>query len=114
MKKNVLIIILLLSSVFAKADKSGSCGEGLSYYFDEANSTLTISGIGSMDNYSHDPSSSEKSPWYSYRSKIEKVIIEQGVTTIGTSAFFHCVNIKTVIIPNSIERIYNYAFSDCI
>ena len=114
MKKELiflLAIILMMPIVAKAADKSGSCGEGLSYYFDEANSTLTISGTGSMNNY--DPSSSKNSPWYSYRSKIEKVIIEPGVTTIGTSAFYHSVNLKTVIIPNSIEKIYNYAFSNC-
>ncbi len=104
---------MVLLPMIMNADDSGSCGSGLTYTFIEATHTLTISGTGPMDNYSHDSSSSQKSPWYGYRSKIEKIVIEPGVTTIGTSAFFHSVNLTTVSIPNSINRIYNYAFSNC-
>ena len=113
MKKEILIIlaITLLIPVVAKADKSGTCGDDLTYYFNETTKTLTISGTGPMYNYSYD--SSPRAPWYSYRSNIETVSIESGVTTIGTSAFYHSVNIKTVILPNSIQKIYNYAFSNC-
>lgn len=113
MKKEVLIIlaITLLIPVVAEADKSGTCGDDLTYYFNETTKTLTISGTGPMYNYSYD--SSPRAPWYSYRSNIETVSIESGVTTIGTSAFYHSVNIKTVILPNSIQKIYNYAFSNC-
>ena len=113
MKKQLLLFLLALLPMMANADDSGSCGENVFYTFEEASGTLTISGTGAMYNYSHDPSSSQCSPWYTYRSKIETVSIEPGVTTIGTSAFYHSINIKTVIIPNSIQKIYNYAFSNC-
>ena len=46
---------------------------------------LVISGSGAMKNYG-----SSNVPWYSYRSAIQKVIIENGVTTVGRNAFYSC------------------------
>ncbi|MBR5396022.1 MAG: leucine-rich repeat protein [Bacteroidaceae bacterium] len=46
--------------------------------------TLTISGTGAMANYN---SSDSNQPWKNYKSNITTIIIEDGVTTIGTYAF---------------------------
>lgn len=108
----ILTIILLIPNV-AKADKSGTCGDGLTYYFNETTKTLTISGTGPMYNYKNESGSSQFSPWYSYRSKIETVLIESGVTSVGMYAFSHSINLKTVVLSNSIQKIGNYAFRDC-
>ncbi|MCC8077723.1 MAG: leucine-rich repeat protein [Oscillospiraceae bacterium] len=61
-----------------------------------------------MENYGWDGA-----PWYSQQSSIISVIIENGVTNIGSYAFQGCTNLTNVTIPNSIASIGNYAFNQC-
>ena len=68
---------------------------------------LTISGNGAMENYS---SWSNKHPW---PDTITSVTIEDGVTTIGDSAFDNCSSLESIIIPDSVITIGDSAFSDC-
>ncbi|GHT01699.1 hypothetical protein AGMMS49525_03180 [Bacteroidia bacterium] len=79
-----------------------------------ADSTLTIRGIGAMQDFTQGfttiPSSQ---PWYSYRSRIKTVVIEDGVTNIGDYAFTNCTGWTSVTIPNSVTTIGMYAFYYC-
>ncbi|MBO7471927.1 MAG: leucine-rich repeat domain-containing protein [Bacteroidaceae bacterium] len=52
-------------------------------------------------------------PWYGYRSNIQNVIIESGVTSIGNGAFYDCSGLTSVTIPNSVTRIGYNAFDGC-
>ncbi len=52
-------------------------------------------------------------PWYSQRDKIKKVVIEKGVTNIGSYAFEDCSGLTSITIPNSVTRIGKYAFYYC-
>ena len=52
-------------------------------------------------------------PWYSYRSEIKKVVIKEGITTIGDYAFYGLKNLESVTLPKSLESIGNKAFKDC-
>ena len=72
--------------------------------------TLTISGTGAMKDYSYD---SNQSPVYN-NSNVKKVVIEDGVTSIGTYAFYDCSSLTSITIPNSVTSIGNSAFSYCI
>ena len=71
--------------------------------------TLTISGTN-MPNYDY----YDDIPWYSQRDKIKKVVIEKGVTNIGSYAFEDCSGLTSITIPNSVTRIGKYAFYYCI
>jgi hypothetical protein len=71
------------------------------------NYTLTISGNGAMANYS------DYGPWYSHRSDIKTLDIQQGVTTIGNWAFYECSGLTSVTIPNSVTTIGTFAFYNC-
>ena len=53
------------------------------------------------------------SPWYSQRDKIKKVVIKNGVTSIGGGAFYECSRLTSVTIPNSVMSIGEYAFREC-
>ena len=70
--------------------------------------TLTISGTN-MPNYVY----YDDIPWYSQRDKIKKVVIEKGVTNIGSYAFEDCSGLTSITIPNSVTRIGKYAFYYC-
>ena len=99
MKKFFTLIILCIFSIgVIHADITWTLSD---------DGTLTISGTD-MPDYS-----SEKAPWYSRRQIIEKVVIENGVTSIGDYAFRGCNSLTSITIPNSVTSIGDYAFSEC-
>ena len=112
MKKQILLLILMLLPLAASADDSGSCGENVFYTFEEATGTLTISGTGAMNSYDT-YSNSNYTPWYSYKDKILKAIVTDGVTSIGNYAFANCSGLTSVTIGNSVTSIGEDAFSYC-
>lgn len=89
---------------------NGTCGENLTYAFDQATGTLTISGTGDMTDYYY---YSAPSPWKTFKDLIVNVIIEDGVESIGEDAFRECSAIKSVDIASSVKIIKQNAFIDC-
>ena len=88
----------------ANAGKSGFCGPHLKWHLTDYG-VLTISGKGIMKDYT------SWSPWI-YDS-VKRVIIADGVTTIGDNAFNGCSSLTSVTIPNSVTTIGWRAFSGC-
>ena len=86
---------------------SGTCGKNLVWNLD--NGTLTIGGFGEMENYEY----YDKTPWISYSSSIQKIIIGESVTSIGDVAFCCCDSLREIKIPDSVKEIGNDAFSCC-
>ncbi len=86
-----------------------SWGENLIWTFDEATNTLTISGTGDMQEIE----GPNTLPWLDCLPSIENVIIEDGVTSISTWAFYNGENIKNISIANSVVSIGDYAFVNC-
>ena len=74
-----------------------------------ADGTLNISGTGAMKDYNDDDN---PSPVYN-NSNVKKVVIEDGVTSIGNSAFNECISLTSITIPDSVTSIGTYAFSGC-
>ncbi len=107
--------INLAGSTFKKIDDnwfkiySGQCGEKVYYEFDSSSGKLTITGSGSMYDYTNPISS----PWFSYKKYIRSIDIGDTVTTIGRSAFSSCSSLTSVNIPASVITIGDNAFSDC-
>ena len=104
-----LLIVAICATTLAWADDSGSCGENVTYSFVESTGILTISGTGYMEDFT----SSSKVPWNAYRSSIKKVVINNGVTSIGNEAFDGCTALTSVTIPNSVTSIENSTFDGC-
>ncbi len=92
----------------AASDDSGSCGHNVTYVFDSSTGTLTISGSGNMDSYDVGDA-----PWYSYGLDVKKVVISNGVASIGSGAFFGCTSLVFVTIPDSVTYIGQFAFYEC-
>ena len=88
---------------------SGSCGENVTWTL-TADGTLTISGTGAMTDYTYD----SRSPWYSCRTYIKRVVMQQGVTSIGDHAFWDCSGLTSVTIPDGVTSIGDYAFAYCV
>ena len=70
--------------------------------------TLTISGTGAMKSYRNDDS-----PAVQKKDNVKKVVIEDGVTSIGESAFYSCKSLTSITIPDSVTSIGNSAFAYC-
>lgn len=109
MKKQFFFLVMFFFTLFAKANESGSCGEKVTYTYIEESHTLTISGEGNMVNYAWN----NQAPWYNYKDKIEKVIINEGVCSIGDLAFDQCEQMNSISIPNSVTSIGQGAFRIC-
>ncbi len=81
-------------------------GGNISWELDD-NGTLTISGTGDM------PSIWWGEAWKVYTSEINNVIVRQGITSIGESAFLDCTGLTSITIPNSVTSIGHEAFYGC-
>ena len=105
MKRKIFTLLLaLVASVGTIFAESGTCGTNLTW--DLTDGVLSISGSGAMTNYSE-----SNTPWNS--SVIKKVIISDGVTTIGSYAFYNCSNMNSIEIPNSVTIIGKSACDGC-
>ena len=115
MKKRILSMVLALSMlisfmpIIASAATSGTCGDNLTWTFD--NGTLTISGTGEMEDYYWEEN--HRAPWFKNRESIKNVVIEEGATNISTYAFYCCSNLINITISNSVTNIESDAFATC-
>lgn len=76
--------------------------------------TLTISGTGEMEDYSLFGTPRNLPPWYEkYPNATTRVVISDGVTSIGSQSFWGCTAIKSITIPDSVKSIREYAFTSC-
>jgi len=88
----------------------GNCGKSLSWLFYN-DGTLYIKGTGIMYNYDCLANWGNTAPWYdSYGTEIRKIIIEEGVTSIGEGAFSNCYYLNNVSLPSTLQTIGDYAF----
>ena len=91
----------------------GTCGDNLSWEL--KNGILTVSGDGDMCTMSI-----QDYPWFEYKDVIQRVVIENGVTSIAKSAFdsYNSYNsyypaLTSVSIANTVTFIGAYAFYCC-
>ena len=96
------LMFCLLTPTTLKAKKQ-PFGDGL-YWELSDNGILTISGNGFMPDYNG---------WMFEKLFFEKVIIEEGVLSIGANSFTGNSRLKTVIISNSVKSIGEHAFRGC-
>ena len=96
-------------------ETSGNCGttgheSDVVWRYD--NGTLTISGTGQMMYYGSALGGDNKyhstAPWSYLDSEIQKVIVEDGVTYIGSYAFAYCTALTSVSLPASVIALGDY------
>ncbi len=102
---------------FSPIKSSGSCGENVNWTYDDKTYTLTLSGTGKMNNYEscrYDMCKEHKlcTPWSQYL--IKNVVIENGITNIGSYAIGdELCRVETISLPDSVTRIEERAFEYC-
>lgn len=72
--------------------------------------SFVISGTGKMKDWAKNA----KAPWYSTHNKaITSIVVEEGVTSVGSYGFYEAVSLTNVVIPRSVTSIGYVAFSKC-
>lgn len=85
----------------------GEQGDNVVAVLDLDTKTLTVSGIGRMCDYS----SWNKTPWDSLQDSIDKVVVTDGVTSVGAYAF-SSLELTKVELAGTIEELGKYSLSD--
>lgn len=101
-----VIAIFSLSLTVAYASDiiaSGECGENATWTLD-SDGLLTISGTGEIYK--------SNSPLWRYTEPV-KIVVEEGITSIGASLFSGCKNVTEIQLPDSLTDIEYYAFHFC-
>ena len=118
------LLLAMTSAATAAKPKtiaSGYCGgegdgKNLSWKLDSTN-TLTISGTGAMQDYEllsdGSPTLFPSAPWLEYKTKVVKVVIKSGVTTIGDYAFDSEDFLESISLPDTLQSIGLSAFWSC-
>ena len=86
----------------------GSCGTDITFFLSQ-DGTLTLSGSGSTYNYH----SQKTAPWWDLREQITSVIINEGITTLGTQLFRKCIYLAEASLPTSLTKIDGNVFIGC-
>lgn len=92
----------------------GECGDTLRYTIDAAG-TLTISGYGAMYDFTTDVTQgSDQLPTPFFENKeIKKIVIKEGVTTVGDFAFTSCTEVTEIELPKTLTSIGEQPFFNC-
>ena len=104
------VMTFSLLPTVAWATTGGDCsaaGDGsVTWSYDADTTTLTIRGKGAMKDYANVNST----PWKAYRAKTKIIIIDEGVTRVGNSAFTSHTALISVSLPATLESIGQKAF----
>ena len=106
----LLLVGLLAGGVVAMAEDAatGQCGQNLTWRYDPETGVLTIEGEGNMWDYD----SIKLMPWFQYAGNIKKIVLSNGVTSIGKNAFACCA-VEEVEFPETLKTIGEKAFYEC-
>ena len=113
----LLCIILCAGSIpipcnAAAKKTSGTDGNGNTWVYDVKTKTLTFSGNREIEDFTMDGHIPEPD-WYVWSFKTKHIIINDGITGIGKSAFEGFANLETVAMSDSVTYIKNGAFTSC-
>lgn len=100
----ILIVLAAVPTGFAAV--SEKCGDNLVWSLKDG--VLSIDGSGDMNDYAV-----SYTPWFDCRADIESVSISDGVTSVGSNAFYDCDSLEAVELPAGITEIGSGAFRDC-
>ena len=89
-------------------DSTNPCGKDLVWSL--VDGVLTISGSGAMTDWT---TSAQDIPWLADKGEVTKVVVCDGVTSIGGRAFQDMDALACVILPETLKSVGAYAFDGC-
>lgn len=87
----------------------GMCGTDVKWSFDSTSGTLTLTGSGVPAQYW----SGNYTPWNYLNTKIQKIVISNGITELPSYLFEYVTAAKTVDLPETLTMLAANAFNDC-
>ena len=105
----------MVDTAYAAALASGKCGDSATWTLDSTG-TLTISGTGATYNYDMDDDGNSAAPWCTKAriQRVNKVVVNSGITELGYSMFSNCTQLTSVSLPSGLKRIGSCLFLGCI
>ena len=100
------VAIMTLGAAAAQTWQSGDCTVTLE------NGVMTVSGTGAMADY-HWGNTSPTVPWWDSHEQVSSIVVEEGVTKVGSYSFNSFSEATIVTLPNSLTTIGNFAFTHC-
>lgn len=101
-------------SEFGKG-KSHQCGDAITWEYN--NKTLTFTGEGAMYDYNAECTNTElistDVPWADGLTHVEKIVVGEGITSIGNGAFAGFEALTDIKLPSTLEHIGDKAFAHC-
>lgn len=94
--------------LYADWHKIEPCGENLTWEIQDR--TLLIHGTGEM----YDWGNLKAVPWETCEHLFDKVVIDEGVSSIGDYAFSKCGELVDIKVPEGVTRIGYRAFESCV
>lgn len=85
-----------------------TCGENATWYFSDG--TLTVSGSGAIK----DGKSLSDFGWSVVSDSITKIVVEEGITSIGNYAFSDLGQLVNVRLPMTLKSVGDSAFANCL
>ena len=107
-----------LSQNAADLIDSGSCGKNATWELYK-DGTLYIKGTGAMQDYDWNYNETTKivttsAPWHdSHSASVKKLVVEDGITSIGNNAFSDCESLVSAELAEGITSIGDGAFTGC-
>ena len=107
-----------LSQNAADLIDSGSCGKNATWELYK-DGTLYIKGTGAMQDYDWNYNETTKivttgAPWHdSHSASVKKLVVEDGITSIGNDAFSDCESLVSAELAEGITSIGDGAFTGC-
>ncbi len=71
--------------------------------------TLYIEGVGAMT----DVAEGGQAPWYSHKEHVTKIVIGEGITSIGARSFSDFSRVREAVISTTVMGVGDYAFRGC-
>ena len=110
------LTVLCLAPVSALADEvTGACGENVNYVYDTVTKVLTVSGTGATADYTS--SGNTRSPFYTnttIRNNCTSIVVEEGVTEIGSWLFYYMQQVTSVSLPSTLTSIHTSGFNNLV
>lgn len=90
----------------------GTCGDD-AYWAVSRDRQLTVVGEGETYNVSDSGDLEDLSPWAFWTDGFESVLIDDGITTIGSNLFYNMDNMVEISLPDSLIKIGDGALRGC-
>ena len=97
------MLVAMLTAAFA------AFADTINWNYDSTAKTLYISGSGNMDNYTD----SSDTPWNDYMTQMERIVVSDGVKSLGNTAFAGANKLTAVELASSVTAIGDNTFASC-